>query len=400
LTAGSLGDRLGAKRLFIAGFAFFTISSVACGLAPTFAVLIVARTVQGAGAAILVPCSLALLNHAFHDAKERSRAVGLLAAGASTALAAGPVVGGALIALVGWRGIFFINVPIGLVGVLMTIRYLEETPKNDARRLDLAGQLAAIVMLGSLAGSVIEAGVVGWTNHWVLAGLVVFIVAGVVFIVVESRRRDPMLPMTLFQNRTFRSASTVGLLVNVAFYGLLFIVSLFFQREQGFSALKAGLAFVPMTASIMGANLVAGRYSRRFGDRVVIIVGEVMMASACLGLVWVGRGTSYWALAAQLFVLGAGLGLVVPPMTSSLLGSIERSRSGVATASLFALRQSGSVIGVALFGSLLVGHFFAGLHRSLVISAVLLVIGAIIAVEVGATQSSSTRPEKVGQTDT
>ena len=252
-----------------------------------------------------------------------------------------------LIALVGWRGIFFINVPIGLVSVLMTIRYVSETRKNDARRLDLAGQLAATVTLGSLAGSVIEAGVVGWTNHWVLTGLVVFVGAGVLFIVVESRRQDPMLPMTLFKNRTYRSASTVGLLLNVAFYGLLFVISLFFQREQGFSPLKAGLAFVPMTGSIMGVNLVAGRCSRRFGARVIIIVGEVMMASARLGLVWIGRGTSYRAVAAQLFVLGAGLGLVVPPMTSSLLGSVERRRSGVASASLFAMRQSGSVIGVA-----------------------------------------------------
>jgi DHA2 family methylenomycin A resistance protein-like MFS transporter len=382
LTAGALGDRVGAKRLFIVGFAIFTTSSAACGLAPSFAVLIAARTIQGIGAAILVPCSLALLNHAYHDAAQRTRAVGFLAAGASTALAAGPVVGGVLIALVGWRGIFFINVPIGLIGMLLAARYATETPQSRGRGLDIPGQLAAVVALGSLAAATIEGGSVGWTDGWVLGGFALFVAAGACFLTIEAQGRSPMLPLSLFRGRTFRSATFIGLLINVAFYGLVFVFSLLFQREQGFSALRAGLAFLPMTASIMAANLLAGKLTRRFGDRAVILFGQGLMAVACLALVWIVRSTPYWAMALQLLLLGGGLGLVVPPMTSAVLGSVERSRSGIASGTLFAMRQTGSVIGVALFGSLVAGQFVSGMHVALAISLAVLIAGAAIALAI------------------
>jgi MFS transporter, DHA2 family, methylenomycin A resistance protein len=383
LTAGALGDRIGAKRLFLIGFAIFTGASVTCGLAPNLAVLIAARTIQGIGAAILVPCSLALLNHAYHDEAERTRAVSFLAAGASTALAAGPVVGGVLIALVGWRAIFFINLPIGLVGMLLTARYAAETPQSRGRGLDLPGQLSAIVALTALAAATIEGGSAGWSDRWVLAGFAIALLAGACFIAVERRGSQPMLPLSLFANPTFRASTSVGLLINLAFYGLIFIFSLLFQREQGFSPLKAGLAFLPMTASIMAANLCSGRLTQRFGVRAVILLGLGLMAAGCLGLLGITHGTSYWGIALQLLILGAGLGSIVPPLTSALLGSVDRSRSGVAAGTLFAMRQSGSVIGVALFGSLLAGRFIAGLHIALVISLASLAIGGLAALEIG-----------------
>jgi DHA2 family methylenomycin A resistance protein-like MFS transporter len=389
LTAGALGDRIGAKRMFLVGFAIFTAASVACGLASSLAVLIAARTIQGVGAAILVPCSLALLNHAYHDAGERTRAVGLLAAGASTALAAGPVVGGVLIALVGWRGIFFINLPIGLVGIVLTVRYAAETPQSRGRGLDIPGQLSAVVALAALAAATIEGGAAGWTDGWVLACFAISAVAGACFIGIEHRGRHPMLPLSLFRNPTFRATTLIGLLINVAFYGLLFVLSLLFQREQGFSALKAGLAFLPMTASIMVANLVAGRLTRRFGARAVILLGQGLMAVACLGLLWVTRGSAYRTIALQLLILGGGLGLIVPPMTSALLGSVDRSRSGIAAGTLFAMRQSGSVIGVALFGSLLAGGFIGGVHVALVISLAVLAIGGVAGLEIGSRSPSA-----------
>jgi MFS transporter, DHA2 family, methylenomycin A resistance protein len=383
LTAGSLGDRIGAKRMFIAGFAIFTAASVACGLSPTIAVLIAARAIQGVGAAILVPCSLALLNHAYHDTGQRTRAVGLLAAGASTALAAGPVIGGLLIALVGWRGIFFINLPVGIVGMLLTSRHAEETPQSRGRRLDLPGQLSAVVALAVLAAAMIEGGALGWSSPWVLAGFASFVVAGACFVAVERRGREPMLPLSLFRDRTFRASTIVGLLINVAFYGLIFVFSLFFQREQGLSPLRTGLAFLPMTASIMAANLLAGRLVRRYGERAAIVFGALVMASGCLALLWLSRTTSYAAMALQLLALGAGLGLVVPPMTTALLGSVDRDRSGLASATLYAMRQSGSVIGVALFGSLLAAKFLPGVHVALVVALVLLLIGAVSALGIG-----------------
>ncbi len=378
LTAGALGDRVGAKRMFVVGFAIFTSSSVACGLAPSLSLLIAARTVQGVGAAILVPCSLALLNHAYHEATERARAVGLLAAGASTALAAGPVVGGALIALLGWRSIFFINLPIGLVGIWLTVRFATETPLNRKRGLDLAGQLTAVLALTSLAAATIEGGASGWTDRRVLGGFAVFLLAAGCFLRIEAGGRAPMLPLSLFRSPTFRATTVIGLLINIAFYGLIFIFSLLFQREQGLSPLMAGLAFLPMTASIMVANLIAGPATRRFGDRGAILLGQGLMAAACVALLWIGRATPYWAMAFQLVILGGGLGLVVPPMTSSLLGSVDRSRSGVAAATLFAMRQTGSVIGVALFGSLLGGQFVIGLHIALAISLAMLLGGACV----------------------
>src|SRR5947209_6207106 len=170
LTAGALGDRIGARRVFMAGFAIFTSASLACALAPNPIVLIAARAVQGFGAAVLVPNSLALLNHAYQDEKGRGRAVGIWAAGASLALTAGPLAGGGLIALVGWRSIFLVNLPIGLAGLYLTWRYAAETTRSPQREIDLPGQTAAIAALGSLAGALIEGGALGWEHPFVIAG--------------------------------------------------------------------------------------------------------------------------------------------------------------------------------------------------------------------------------------
>lgn len=182
LTAGALGDRIGAKRMFMAGFSVFTVASLACALAPTSVILIVARAAQGVGAAILVPNSLALLGHAYPDEKERGRAVGIWAAGASLALTAGPLVGGALIALVGWRSIFLVNLPIGLAGLWLTWRYATDTTRTH-HELDLPGQAAAIGILGVLAGAIIEGGRLGWGNPWVLAGFGAFVILSALFLI-------------------------------------------------------------------------------------------------------------------------------------------------------------------------------------------------------------------------
>lgn len=217
LTAGALGDRLGAKRVFMTGFAIFTAASVACALAPTIVLLIAARAVQGIGAAILVPNSLALLNHAYPGQKDRGRAVGIWAGGASVALTAGPVAGGGLVALVGWPGIFLVNVPIGLLGLWLTWRHAGETARAPTRELDLPGQAAAICALGCLAGAIIEGGAFGWNNLLVIAGCMAFATLAVLFVVRERRARQPMLPLALFKNRLFSITSAIGLLVNVAF---------------------------------------------------------------------------------------------------------------------------------------------------------------------------------------
>jgi len=374
LTAGALGDRLGSKRVFITGFAIFTIASLACAIAPTLPFLIAARPVQGIGAAILVPNSLAVLNHAHRDEKERARAVGIWAAGASFSITAGPLVGGALIAAFGWRSIFLINLPVGLAGLWLALRHVVETPASRTRALDLSGQTIAILGLGSLAAAMIEGGAIGWTSRWVVASFGTFVVMLLLFLSTERRARDPMLPLSLFVRRRFTITSVVGLLVNVAFYGLIFVLSLYFQRENDYSALETGLAFAPMMIAVFVANLAAERVVARFGARITIGAGAALAAVSCAALLGIERGTPYSLLCAQFIALGAGLGVLVPPLTSMLLGSVEKARSGVASGTLNSARQTGSVIGVSLFGSLIGGSLglVPGMRMALVISIGLL----------------------------
>ena len=309
LVAGALGDRIGAKRVFVTGFVVFTAASAACGLAPSLGFLICARAVQGVGAAVLVPCSLALLRHTFPDSAERARAVGLWAAGASVALSAGPLIGGILTETLGWRAIFFINAPIGVAGILITIRWAVETPPAEGR---------------------------------------------------------PMPPLSLFRSATFTSATAIGLLVNIAFYGLIFVLSLFFQRGQHLSALRTGLAFAPMTVAVMAANLTASRLAATFAPGRVILGGALAMTAGAAALLGAGPASPYWALVVQLTAIGFGLGLVVPAMTTSLLGSVDPSRAGVASGTLNTARQTGSVIGVEVYGALIAGgRLVSGLHAAL-----------------------------------
>jgi DHA2 family methylenomycin A resistance protein-like MFS transporter len=370
LTAGALGDRIGSKRIFIAGFALFTAASVACALAPNAATLISARCVQGLAAAILVPNSLALLSHAY---------TGIWAAGASLALTAGPFVGGGLITLVGWRSIFLVNLPIGLAGLWLAWRFAGETTRSAQRGIDLPGQITAVAALGFLAGAIIEGGSLGWGSPFVVAGFAASAVFAALFIWRELRAPQPMLPLRLFKNRMFALTSLIGLLVNVAIYGLIFVLSLYFQQINGLSAFETGLAFVPMMGAVLPVNLIAPRVTEYIGARATIAAGAVLSAAGCLATLGIEAGTSYWAICLQLMAMSTGLGLLVPPLTSTLLGSVEKSRSGIAAGVLNATRQTGSVLGVALFGSL-VGRsaaFMAGLHASLMIAAGVLLTAAV-----------------------
>jgi DHA2 family methylenomycin A resistance protein-like MFS transporter len=389
LSAGALADRIGAKRVFVGGFALFTACSVACGLAPSLHVLIAARAAQGVGAAILVPASLSLLAHAYPDADQRARAVGVWAAGASAALSGGPLVGGVLITVLGWRAIFFINVPIGLTGMILTLRYADETSRSPGRAIDLPGQVAAIVCLVALAAATIEGGAHGFAASGVLSAYALAAAAAVAFVMIERRRLAPMLPPDLFRSRSFSAASAIGLLVNVVFYGLIFVLSLFFQHAQHLSPMQTGLAFVPMTGAVMVANVLASRLAAARGQRLVILGGAILMAGGALALLNADATSSYPAMVAQLIAIGFGLGLIVPVMTAVLLASVDRSRSGIASGTLNTARQTGSVIGVALFGSLIDGHqLVEGMHVVLLIATVLTLCVAGVALLIGARPES------------
>jgi MFS transporter, DHA2 family, methylenomycin A resistance protein len=376
LSAGALGDRRGARRVLLGGFALFALASAACGLVPSIGALIAARAVQGIGAAALGACSLALLNRTYPGPAERARAIGLWTAGGAASLAAGPLIGGLLIAAVGWRSIFFINVPLGAIGYWLTARYATETPPAAGRSADLAGQVAAVVALTSLAWATIEAGSRGFASPLVLGGYALAVLAGTAFLAIERARAQPMLPLSLFRSRPFSTAACAGLLTNVVFYGLIFAFSLFLQRHLGLSPLSAGLAFLPVTVLIMVSDLAAGRAIPAFGSRAVGTAGALFMGAGCAAMaaVLAARvGALVPALVAALTLAGFGIGLVVTAITSALLASVDESRSGIASGTLTAFRQTGSVLGVAVFGSLFAGvGATGGLEAASVISIGLL----------------------------
>jgi MFS transporter, DHA2 family, methylenomycin A resistance protein len=321
-----------------------------------------ARLVQGAGAAALGACSLALLSHTFPEPAERARAVGIWAAGGSSALAAGPLTGGVLISLIGWRAIFFINVPLGAAGCWLLWRYADETPRAQDRAMDLPGQLLAMATLVALAWSTITAGSRGFGSSAVLAGYAVAVTLGAAFVLLERHRKRPMVPIRLMRSPTMG----IGFAISVVFYGLIFALSLFLQRRDGLNALETGLAFLPAMLGIMTSNILGRNW---FGGRT-IFAGALLMGTGCLMVL---GSQALPVLIAGLAVTGLGIGLIVPAITSGLLGSVDRSRSGVASGTLTAFRQTGSMLGVALFGSLVAAQgLVAGLRTACILSAAVL----------------------------
>jgi DHA2 family methylenomycin A resistance protein-like MFS transporter len=382
LTGGALGDRFGARRLYLAGFALFTLASLACGLAPTGTVLIAARVAQGLGGALLMPCSLALVAHAYHDPGERMRAIGVWAGAGGMAMVAGPVVGGVLVALFGWRSIFLINLPIGAIGLWLTLRCVTETEGRHNRALDLPGQVLAIVALVALTGSIIEGEPLGWTSPLVLGGMALFVLAGIGFLLVESRSAAPMMPLGLFRHPVFSAVSLIGFLLNAGYYGSTFLLSLYFQGPLGLSPLLTGLAFVPMTGLIAVINVFAGRIAARHGARLPMVSGLCVAVAgfAALALV-LTPATDYGGLWWTLLLIGCGTALTVPPMTAALLATVDRARSGIASGVLNSLRQTGGALGVAVLGAIGGGGMSVeGMRLAMGLSGGVLVLALLAAV--------------------
>lgn len=380
LTAGALGDRLGARRVFASGFTVFTVASAACGAAPSLAALVAARAVQGLGAALLLPCSLALLTHAYLEPAARAKAVGLWAGAAGVALAAGPVMGGVLVDAIGWRGIFLANLPIGLLGLGLTACGVAETERRSGRGLDWAGQITGAVALAALTAALIEGPAAGWRSGAIIALLAAFVVATGLFLLIETRGSSPMLPLSCFRVPPFSGAIALGLLVSFVFYGLLFVLSLYFQRVRGYTPLATGLAFVPLMASVAPGNVLSGRMAARWGVRQPIAVGLALFLAGVASLFLTDATTPYAALTAPLFAVGAGISFVVPPLTAALLASAGAAQFGTAAGTLTASRQVGAAAGVAVFGSFVAdpGTFLSGLRAVSAISAGLLLFGGVV----------------------
>lgn len=383
LTAGALGDRLGARRAYLIGFVLFAAASAACGAAQDATQLVIARAVQGIGAALLVPPSLALINHACgHDRKLRARAVALWTAAGGVSIAAGPIIGGLLLGPLGWRSIFFVNLPICLIGFLMTLR-LGETERKEGKHLDLRGQALAILSLVGLTGAVIEIGPLGLAHPLVIGGFILAVVAGIAFVMVEKRGQHPMLPLRFFSLPNFSPAVLFGVGVNLTYYGVIFVLSLYLQHIRGYSALLAGLAFLPLTGGFIVANIVSGWMIGKFGVRTPMVVGSAIGVVGFALLARLDANSAYVAMLPAFLLIPAGMGLGVPAMTTAILSSVEKSWSGTASAVLNAARQAAGAIGVAFFGALVGGglpRIVPGMHTAALVSSGILVGALFLAI--------------------
>lgn len=388
LSAGVLGDKYGARRVFMTGFGLFTVASLACAIAPSALTLNVARAAQGIGAAALVPSSLSLLSAAYaHDKKLLAKAISLWTAAGGVAIAAGPVLGGLLLSAFGWRSIFWVNIPICIAGFWLTARVVPARRGKDPQRsFDLPGQLLAIVALTSLIGAVIEVASLGIGSWRVQCELVLSFCAGALFLLVEQRGAAPMMPLTLFHEAAFSAAVLFGVLVNFAYYGVIFVLSFYLQQVRGFTVLHAGLIFLPLTATFIASNLASGAMMARVGVRMPMILGGAIGAAgyALLGLVGVSDDASFLQMLPGLALIPAGMGLAVPAMTTSILSAVPPTQTGTASAVLNTARQVGGAIGVAVFGALVAAgssaQMLTGIQMAMAVSTVLLLAAALLAV--------------------
>jgi DHA2 family methylenomycin A resistance protein-like MFS transporter len=386
LSAGVVVDRLGSKRVFAAGFVGFAAASLACGLASSPGFLNATRAIQGIGAALLVPSSLAILNSACaHDSRLRARAIAIWTAAGGVAIAAGPVVGGLLLSGLGWRSIFLVNLPICAFGLVLTLRCVPSTPqdKEQQRSFDLPGQALAIVALTAFIGAIIEARPLGMTHPIVAAGSLLALAAGSAFMAVEARTASPMLPLHFFRLPGFTPAIAFGVLANCTYYGIIFVLSLYLQNALGYSTVQAGLAFLPLTGTFIVSNIASGWMAGRIGSRPPMILGGLIATVGYVMLDRLGGRSTFLDMLPGFILIPAGMGLAVPAMTTAILSSVDRARSGTASAVLNAARQVGGAIGVAAFGALVSGvtaeRIISGLNIAAFSSAALLVIATIIA---------------------
>lgn len=354
LSGGAFGDRIGHGRLFLTGLAVFAASSLGCALAPDVLVLSLARVVQGMSAALLVPTSLALLRAACgDDSRLLAWAVAVWSAVGGVSFAAGPVVGGALLAAAGWRSVFLVNVAICGLGIALTLRFVSLAGAGRAKTaFDWAGQItAALAMLGAIGAATIAAGS-GLASWAALACAAMALAATLGFVVAERRAPAPVLPLRFFGDSRFSAATIFGFIINATYTGLIFIVALYLDVTLGYSTVESGLAFLPLTATFVVANLTAGWFIARVGPRPPMIVGALVAASGYALLVPLGPESPFIAMLPGFVLIPAGMGLTVPAITTVILSSVEPAFSGTASGTLNASRQVGSAIGVALLGAL------------------------------------------------
>ncbi|WP_244317484.1 MFS transporter [Streptomyces bauhiniae] len=352
LLAGGLANRLGAKNVYLGGMAVFFVASLGCALAPNAAVLIAARLLQGVGAALFMPSSLSLLVFSFPEKRERTRMLGLWSAIVATSAGLGPTVGGLLVSAFGWQSIFVINLPIGIIGMLLTKRFIAPSEVR-ATKLAVPGHVLWIVALAALSFALIEGPRLGWGAGGMLASYAVLVVAAGSLLVRERRADNLVMPWSLFSRPSFAGANLVGFLFNLALYGSMFMLSLYLQHARGATPFQAGLELLPMTIWFPLANVVYSRISARFSNGALLTVFLLVAGVSSLTMVTVSEETPYWVLAVAVGLANIGAGIISPGMTAALVDAAGPEHANAAGSVLNANRQIGTLVGIAVMSVVL-----------------------------------------------
>ncbi|WP_020100323.1 DHA2 family efflux MFS transporter permease subunit [Mycobacterium sp. 360MFTsu5.1] len=389
LLSGSLGDRLGRKRVFVVGVAWFTVASAICAVAPNAEMLIAARALQGIGGALLTPGSLAIIQSVFMPT-DRAKAIGAWSALGGVAAAIGPLLGGYLVQAINWRAIFLINVPLGCLVAWLALRHVPESrDPSTAGRLDYAGATAATAGLAGTTYAVVEGPNRGWDSPVVLAAGVLGVIAMVAFVLIERRTANPMLPLAIFSSRQFTSANAVTFVVYTALGGVFFLLVVVLQTGLGYSPVAAGAAALPVTAIMLALSSASGALAQRIGPRLPLTIGPLVIAAGMVLMTRIGPGASYSTVVLPaVVVFGLGLAATVAPVTAAALAAADERHAGVASGVNNAVARTAGLLAVALLPPLsgLTGDAFrspaaitAGFHTAMLISAGLAALGGALA---------------------
>ena len=351
LSGGKLADMLGRRRIFIVGLVIFTASSFFCGFANSAGVLIGARVVQGVGAALMNPATLSIITATFPP-RQRGTAIGIWAGVSALALAIGPLFGGAITEHISWSWIFYINVPIGILGILAARIFIDESRDMTEQRLDFPGLATSAIALFALTYGLIKSNERGWGDPLVLGLFAASAVSFVAFILLERHQRLPMLDLNLFRNRSFASANTVMFLIGLAMFGTFFFVSLFVQNILGYSPIQAGATFLPMTLFIIFVAPIAGKLADKVGPRALMVPGLSLVTASLVLFSLQDEGSTFWTLLPALVVGGLGMALAMAPTTAAAMHAVPVDKAGVGSAVINSMRQVGGSVGIAVTGAI------------------------------------------------
>ncbi len=381
LTGGLLGDRYGRKRLYAIGVALFVIGSAICALAGSLPALLDGRLVQGIGAALEVPATVAIISATYPDRAERSRAMGVWASVSGLALAFGPSAGGWLVAHAGWQSIFILNLPVGAAALWLTLGRVAESQLPSARRIDLPGQLLAILLFASLTYAVIESPDGGLAAPLARACLILAPVSLCLFLLREALAGDPMIPLRFFRKPAFSGAVVAAAAMTFGMYGLLFLLGLYLESIAGFSSFLAGLAYLPTSIAFIISSTLAGRLSPRAGAGSLMTAGLLLIAAGLLLLARLSSAEQTFRLIVALSLTGIGMGLNTGPAVTLAVGSVEPHSAGIASGVINLARMLGATLGVALFGAVAAGRatFVEGMHAAFLVGGAVALFGAAVA---------------------